>query len=463
MGRAMIIRNAAIVSMDPEIGTLSKGDVLIQDGIIVAVKPNIEISDAEEMDASGNIVIPGLVDGHRHLWQGAMRAVCADWTLMDYVTGIRANAANFYGPEDMHATQFHGALEALDAGVTTVADYCHNHLTPEHSHEAIRGMIESGIRSVWCYGFNRPPGSPYARQSQADRAALGRDLASRYFTSKDALLTLGVCPEESLFWDSDQTGIDQFNFARELDARVFWHANATAMPTGHTHDVIWLHAHDLLSSEITFVHMNATDTEEWKLVADSGAGVAFTPDTELQMGMGWSPTEVCTEFAIPQAYGIDITSNNSGDFFTCLRMALQTARCRVNSKLFGSQFVDRLRVTAEEALSWGTIQGARAIGMEDKIGSLTPGKQADLAIINTDSLTMVGWNQLDPIGSVVMQAHARDVDTVIVGGKVVKREGRMLADVGKAKAMLLEASERLSKKVSDAGGYLVHKGQVALF
>jgi cytosine/adenosine deaminase-related metal-dependent hydrolase len=101
--------------------------------------------------------------------------------------------------------------------------------------------------------------------------------------------------------------------------------------------------------------------------------------------------------------------------------------------------------------------------MEDKVGSLTPGKQADLAIINTDSLTMVGWNRLDPIGSVVMQAHARDVDTVIVGGKVVKREGRMLADVGKAKAMLFEASERVSKKVSDAGGYLVHKGQVALF
>ena len=179
--------------------------------------------------------------------------------------------------------------------------------------------------------------------------------------------------------------------------------------------------------------------------------------------MGWDPTGGGTELGIPQAYGIDITSNNSGDFFTCLRMALQTARGRVNSKLFGSQFVDRLRVTAEEARSWGTIQGARAIGMEDKIGILTPGKQADLAIINTDSLTMVGWNQLDPIGSVVMQAHARDVDTVIVGGKVVKREGRMLSDVGKAKAMLIEASELLSKKVFDAGGYLAHQRPVALF
>ena len=127
-------------------------------------------------------------------------------------------------------------------------------------------------------------------------------------------------------------------------------------------DVIWLHAHDLLSS-ITFVHMNATDTEEWKLVADSGAGVAFTPDTELQMGMGWSPTEVCTEFAIPQAYGIDITSNNSGDFFTCLRMALQTARCRVNSKLFGSQFVDRLK-----SLLRGTLVGHYPRCQSDRYG-----------------------------------------------------------------------------------------------
>ncbi len=152
-----LIRGGFVVSGDPKIGDLPSADVLIEDDKIVSIAPTIDVNDAETIDARNRIVMPGFVDSHRHVWQGALRSVCADGSLVDYVRMIRMHAARFFTADDMYAVQLHGALEALDSGVTSVTDYCHNLLTPDHAFEAVRGLRESGLRVVWNYGFNYPP------------------------------------------------------------------------------------------------------------------------------------------------------------------------------------------------------------------------------------------------------------------------------------------------------------------
>ena len=154
-----LIRGGSVVSLDAGIGDLPIGDVLIEDGKIAEVAASLEVGDAEVIDASETIVLPGFIDTHRHVWQSAMRGVTADWSLMDYFRGIRTRVAPAFRAEDMYAAQYAGALEALDAGVTTVVDYCHNLLTPDHAWESIRGLRDAGLRAVWCFGFNFPPGT----------------------------------------------------------------------------------------------------------------------------------------------------------------------------------------------------------------------------------------------------------------------------------------------------------------
>jgi len=456
MSKDFIIRNGTVISMDPGIGVLHDADVLVRDDKLVEVGTNLAApAEAEEIDASNCIVLPGFIDTHRHIWQGAMRSVCADWSLLDYLRGIRMNAASAYIPDDMYAAQYHGALEAMDSGVTTVADYCHNINTPDHAHEAIRGLQESGVRAIWCYGFSAPPLENPAFASRDERRAFATTLAKQYFSDDASLLTLGISPEEALFWGEGNThGIKQFELAKELNARIFWHCNSASFE-GRPREVATLEEMGLLGPGMTLVHMHATDPDEWAMVANAGAAVAFTPDTESQMGMNWSLTEVARAFGIPQSYGVDITSNNSADFYVCLRMALQQARCRENIRANGEQLVLGVPFSCAEALAWGTIDAARAIGMEDHIGSLTPGKQADLQLLRMDDLTTVGWDKSNPEGSVIMQGHARNVDTVMVSGRLVKRHGQMLADIRHACSLLSDANERVTREVNARGGYLL--------
>ena len=457
MSKDFIIKNGTIISMDPKIGVLYDADVLVGDDTLVSVGPNLVAPPgAEEIDASNCIVMPGFIDTHRHIWQGAMRSVCADWSLMDYVRGIRMNAASAYTPDDIYAAQYHGALEALDSGVTTVADYCHNINTPDHGHEAIRGLQDSNLRTVWSYGFNTPPLEDPAFKSRDDRVSFARDLAKQYFSDESSLLTLGISPEEVFLWGKEnQNGIKQIELANELNARVFWHCNGGSLTGERPRDVAALESLGLLSSNMTLVHMHYTDDDEWAMVANAGASVSFTPDTEMQMGMNWPLTDVARANNITQSYGIDITSNNSADFFVCLRMALQQARCREYYRINGMTMALGIPFSCAEALAWGTIDGAKAIGMEDHIGSLTPGKQADLQLLRMDDLTTIGWDKSNPEGAVIMQGQARNVDTVMVSGRLVKRHGQMLADIPYACSLLSDANERITREVNSRGGFLL--------
>ena len=414
-----VIRGGFIASQDSQVGDLPVGDILLEGPQIVAVKPHIEVTDAIEFDARNCILLPGFIDAHRHIWQGPLRGVCADWSIMDYISRIRLHAARHFTADDMYAAQLQGGLEALNAGVTTVTDYCHNLLTPDHAHEAIRGVTQSGLRTVWNFGLNFPPQpNPYFR-SRNERLALLRALAHQYFTSAQQLVTLGVAPEETLLVGGFDNLRDQILAARELDARIFWHANTPGPADAPPRDVGTLHDAGLLGDDITFVHMAATADDEWQLLADHGASVAFTPDTELQMGMGVPSSEMARRYGVNQAFGTDIVSNNSADMFTAMRVGLQGIRAHSLDKL--GAMPSGVPIRCAEVLKWGTLDAARALGLEATIGSITPGKRADLIMLRGDSLTMCGWDRSNVASAIVLHAQSCDVTIVVTRGSFTVR------------------------------------------
>jgi len=450
-----LIKSACIVSVDPRIGNLASGDILVVDGKIAAVGVNLEATADEVIDAAGHIASPGLVDGHHHLWQAAIRALAADWSLLDYASGIRMQVAALFAANDMYASCWHAGLECLHAGVTTVADYCHNIISPDHAEEALRGVRESGIRAVWCYGFNSPPLDQPSLQDQEARLSLLQKLAARHFSSKDNRVTLGLAPEEPFFWAGGvPQGARQYRAARDLGARIFMHANAATHPVTkqQTRDAAVLGNASLLGPDVTLSHMGWSCGDEWQAVADSGAAVAFTPETEMQMGMKLPAIAIAERLSIPFGFGVDIISNNSADLRSALRMALQAERFRL-SETSGKSGLDHsgTGVSCAQALKWGTMGGARACGLDHKIGSLTPGKCADILLHDGQGLSLVGWDRSNPEGALMLHAAPDSLAAVMVDGIFVKRDFR-LAGLSSAHAVMRRTCAQIGAGIERLGG-----------
>lgn len=448
-----LIKNAFVVSVDPAIGNIPAADILIEGDRIAAIRPAIAADDAEVIDASGYIASPGFVDTHHHMWQSAIRGVTADWSLGDYINGIRLFIASMYTPEDIYAAQIAGGLQAVNSGTTTTADYCHNLNSPDHVEEAIRGTRASGARIVWCYGFNRPPLPSPAFASLEDRTAYLRKTAANHFSSRDSLLTLGVSPEELWFWPEIAHGRAQFDVARELGARIFWHANSTRdvfEGTGRRDAGRAIDA-GLLGSDVVLVHMNQSDPDEWDRVADLGCHISITPETELQMNMGWPVLGEAQSRGVNVSLGIDIVSNNSADLRFQLRLLLQAERWARSHANIG-RLISKAPIEAAEMLWWGTMGGARAVGLDHKIGSLTVGKQADILLHDARGITMAGWDRDHPEGALLLQCGTDVLAHVLVAGTFVKRDHRLAVDAGRASALLENAYDRLRSSIEREGG-----------
>lgn len=436
-GRRLLIEGASVVTLDSRLGDLREGDILIEDDAIVAVGPNLGVTDAEVIDGRNQIAIPGFANTHLHTWQHALRGVCADWTVKDYVRCWRIHLGPMYRPEDMYVGNYAGALDALNAGVTLVVDYCHNVVTRDHGREALRGLRDAGIRALFGlaytpvldHGFAAAPSFEVENPDLPDhdsRVAFAKQLASEEFSSKDQLVSLAIIPQEIEIARSWDDVVTEFNSARDLDAQISIHANQSL--TGHRwEDVRKLHKADLLGPDILFVHATFSAEDELKAIADAGASVSVAPETEMQMGMGFPITAKLIELGVAPSLGVDITSNGSGDMFAQMRMALQVGRMLGDQPYYERNTMpEDVSLTARQALEWGTINGAKGAGLGDVTGSLTPGKQADVVLIDCNHFNLIGWDREDPVGTVVMQANAGNVGTVVVGGNVVKRDGVMV-------------------------------------
>jgi cytosine/adenosine deaminase-related metal-dependent hydrolase len=449
MGDRVVLRGGYVLSMDERIGELPSGDVLVEDGVIAAVAAHVEVQEAEVIDVSGHVVMPGFVDTHRHTWQTPFRGICADWALEDYFRGIRMSISPNCSAHDVYAGNYLGALEALDAGVTTILDFSHCNNTPEHADGALQGLIDAGIRAMFAYGYYPAPTSVPIFTEHEQRLADARRVREQRLSSDDALVTMGVALTEVGLLPFEQT-IAEARSARELGVPSVLHTGCT-WGSLVTEGIPELDHHRLLGPDQVHVHCNTLDERDFRRLADNDCKVSSSPETEIQMGMGHPVIRRALELGMRPSLSCDVMSSNSGDMFSQMRIGLQFERCMRNDTFNERNLMpDRLDLTVRDALHWGTANGAHAMGLEGRIGSLTPGKQADIIVIGGRRLNMVPM--ADPVGCLIAQANPSNVQHVLVAGRFVKHDGELVGvDLGRALALAEAASERVLGAVT-AGG-----------
>ncbi|MGW4536829.1 amidohydrolase family protein [Streptomyces chartreusis] len=440
MTNRTVLRGGHVLSMDPDIGDLPQGDVLIEDGRIAAVRPDIS-ADAEVLDMTGRIVMPGFVDTHRHTWEASIRNVAPDATLDDYFVDILDTFAPLYTPEDVYAANLAGALECLNAGITTLVDWSHINNSPEHPDAAIRGLAESGIRAQYAYGSANTSLADYWFESKI--AIPGDDvrrIRGKYFASDDGLLTMALATRGPGFCLNDVVTAE-WALARELDIPITVHV-AMGRLAGRFGMVKQLNDLGLLGADTTYIHCCYLSEEEWRMVADSGGTVSIAPQVELQMGHGWPPVMTAVEYGLRPSLSIDVVTTVPGDMFTQMRAAFGAERARVNADCWKANMpVPDTMLTARQMLEFATLNGAHVAGVEDRTGSLTPGKRADVVAVDATALNVAPVH--DAAAAVTLSADVSNVDTVIVDGVIRKRDGRIVADVDRARRLVQESRDRL--------------------
>ena len=404
-----------------------QADILIEDGRIAAIETEIEPpAGAKIVDAVGSIVLPGFVDTHRHVWQTQLRTVATDWSLFDYFVRMRLGYSTFYTADDAYLGNYVGALEALDAGITTLVDHCHIVNTPEHGEEALHGLHDAGIGAIYCYGtFPNEPRVPMSVPADpAWRHETARALRRSSFGDDKGLVKFGFAPSEAEMMEPDDLAAD-LKLARELGAQAISCHTALGPYDLGANLVERLQEAGLLGPDLLFVHGASLTDRDLDLIRHADAGISSTPETEMQMGMGFPVAERAVAHGTKVGLGIDIVSNYAGDMFMPMRLGLQATRA-VRNERFGARgrAPARIEPAASRFLRMATLGGAEAIHMEREIGSLAVGKRADIAIVSTRAMHMTP--AFDGVGALVMNARPSDVTTVFVNGKLVKQEGRLV-------------------------------------
>ncbi|MEJ0077938.1 MAG: amidohydrolase family protein [Alphaproteobacteria bacterium] len=475
-GRRFIIRNGIVMSMDPQVGDFVRADVLVEGKKIVAVGPNLHAGNAAEIDARGRIVMPGFVDTHHHQFETALRSFLADGVLIgDPTSGASGNTTYFeyvllkfapvYRPQDVYINEVFGGLSQLDAGVTTVHDVSQIHHSPQHSDAAVQALFDTGRRAAFGYfesagaavlGTN--PGNQYPQDAFR--------LKKKWFQSSDQLVHMIMGGEVYL---GDQSTQQSWTIGRQLSLQIAAHIlspfgirpimEALAHGQGGDQHNIGIGADNL------FIHMTGMSDFAWQRVLDAGAQVSLAVPIEMNMRHGMPPIIRMQQMSTPQrafepSLSVDVECTLTADFFTQMRSAMNLQRLVVNQmtldKPNGNMNLPDPRnwelpqtgatdpdpaaagfpywpkmppnvpppLTTRDVLRYATINGAKGLRLDTKTGSLTPGKEADIILLDATALNVAPLNQVP--GAVVSLMDRTNVETVIVAGKVRKWKGRLL-------------------------------------
>ena len=442
MADRLLLRGGSVISMDTKVGDLPKGDVLIEGEKIARVAPQIE-ADAQVIDATGHIVIPGFIDSHRHTWECAIRGCAPNATLDDYFVEVLDTFAPIYRPEDVYASNLAGALECVNAGITTLLDWSHINNTPEHPDAAIRGLKESGIRAVYAYGSANLSLNDYWNQSKiAIPADDVRRVRHTYFNSQDGLLTMQLATRGPGFCVDDVV-VKEWKMARELGLPITVHVGMGRL-AGRFAMVKQLQRLNLLGPDTTYIHCCYFSDEEWQLVKDTGGKISIASQVEMQMGHGQPPVGKSLKYGLRPSLSIDVVTTVPGDMFTQIRSAFAAERVLVNAAAWqADKPIPEGTLTARGVLEMATINGAHTVGLEDRTGSLTPGKQADVVVI--DGTAPGTAPVIDPVAAVTLAADVSNVDTVIIGGKLRKRNGKLIANYALARELVEKSRDYLTE------------------
>jgi cytosine/adenosine deaminase-related metal-dependent hydrolase len=433
-----LLKNGCVLTLDSNLGNFTQADVLIEGSKIEAVRPNLAAADAEVIDASNTIVMPGFIDTHRHMWEGILRNIGVDVPLegeVSYLAFILNVLAPVYRPEDAYAGNLVSVLGAIDAGITTVLDWSHIQATPEHADAVIRALQESGIRAVFAYGY---PWWKYPDPNQDDWI---RDVAKRYFSSKDQLLTLGMAPPGPEFTPFEMAK-SQWELGREVDAHITVHVGVGT--AGQHGKLAEMGRAGLLGSDTTYIHCTTLNDEEIQMIVDTGGTVSLASPVEMLMGHGMPPIQRFLDRGLRPSLSIDVETNVPGDMFTQMRSVMSLQRCLVFEQVLQGKDHCPDCITTRDVLEFATIEGARANGLEDRVGTLTPGKEADVIMLRTDRINVMPIN--DPIGAVVWGMDTSNVDSVFIAGKPMKRNGQLVGvDLNRIQKMVYESRDYVVK------------------
>jgi 5-methylthioadenosine/S-adenosylhomocysteine deaminase len=436
-----LIRGGLVMTMDPSLGDLARGDVLVERSRIAAVEPDLGEVDAEVIDATGMIVMPGMVDGHKHTWQTIFRATSGDETLWQFFGEAVPATAPRMTPDDVYASNLLGAVDALDAGVTTFVDWCHITLSPEHSRAALQGVRDSGARVWFAHGAPQPTWGDKNLEHPADLAAIRRD----ELPSDDGIVRLAMAARGPMFANLQVTERD-FAFARELAIPISVHVD---MPGYSGLDIVRLSEMGALGPDVCFLHGNTVTDEEIDLAVAAGSTFVDSAPLDVLMGIGQPNTGRLLAKGVRPGISPDTTVANPTDLFWVMRAIVLLERNRVFGPTFesGSQPLTS-HLTAREMLELATQAGADAVWLGDRVGSLTPGKDADIVLVRASDLNLQPLN--DPATALVYGANRGNVDTVLVAGELVKRGGRIV-HVDPA-AVLAEANAARDRVYERAAG-----------
>ncbi|WP_205648538.1 amidohydrolase family protein [Acuticoccus kandeliae] len=434
-GRRLLIRGGAVLSMDPAVGNYATGDVLVEGKRIVAVGSAIEAPDAALIEAAGKIVMPGFIDTHHHQFETALRSQLAHGILIN--DGRPANARNYYEtilqsfsmvyrPQDVYISELFGGLAQLDAGVTTVMDVSQIHHSPEHSDAAIAGLRDAGRRAV--FGYFEGWGDKAKYPGDAAR------LRAQYFASDDQLLTMAMGGEIYL-----PGAEESWKIGRELGLKIALHVVGTF---GMRDTFDQLAASGAFGPDNIFIHMTGMSDMAWKAAADAGAHVSLAVPIEMHMRHGTPPIQKARDLGMTMSLSSDVECTMTADFFTQMRALITLQRMSVNEAALSgaSDYPDLMQCI--DAIGHATIAGAKGLGLEARTGSLTPGKEADIVLLDAEALNVAPLNNVP--GAVVTLMDRSNVDTVLVAGRVRKWRGRLLGvDIGRLRAELEASRDHL--------------------
>ncbi len=440
-GRPVVFRNATVLTIDPSLGMIESGDVLVVDKRIAAVGRQLVVpDDAVEIDATNGILMPGMVDTHRHMWQTALRGFGADWTLTNYFQFYYLNWGKIFRAEDIYAGNLLAAIEAVDAGVTTSVDWSHGLQTVEYADAAVDAFEAVPGRFVLAYG--NLLGAPWEWTKAPEFA----DFIRRRIDGRGDMLRMQIAfdvPGDPAFPEKAA-----FEVARDFNLPVTTHAGVW----GATNDngIRLMYDHGFMTSSNIYVHVATLSDDSYQRIAATGGHASVSAESEDSAGQGYPPTWQLRRHNIPVSLSMDTSVWWSADLFSAMRATLNADRSREHLEAHKrNETVVLNHLRAEQVVNWATLGGAQALGMDSLIGSITPGKKADLVLIKNDQ-SPVMFPLLHPYGHVVFQAGRGDVHTVMVDGNVIKYDHRLLnVDLDKVRQAVAKTVEYAKSKIGE--------------
>jgi cytosine/adenosine deaminase-related metal-dependent hydrolase len=426
--RRILLKGGIVMSLDPAIGDFEKADLLIEGKKISAIAPDLGTAahGAVTVDATDMILMPGFVDTHHHQYETLLRSLLADGNLgafndapKNYMSVIQAILTPAYTPEDAYLSELVASLSQLHAGVTTTIDLSQVSHTPAHSDACIQGLKESGRRAVYSYSAGIA-GTAFPQDITR--------IKTQYFSSNDQLLTLAL---------NTGTNADHWKLARSVGVSITSHIVGDRF--GALED---MGKRGLMGPDNEYVHCTQLNETTWKMIRDTGGKVSIAPAIEMQMRHGMPPFQKALDRGIRPSLSVDVECNMTADMFSIMRSAFTLQRALVNERAVnGERDLPKL-VTCRDVLEMATIEGARVAHLDWKIGTLSPGKEADIIMLATNRINVFPMNNVP--GTVVTMMDTGNVENVFVAGQVRKWRGRLVrVDLARIRRQIEQARDRL--------------------